>query len=165
MDVAGTAFQKVREEEIEPYVNALPIADLRDLENISLPAWRARLKEGWKGEFVRVPGGPFLRDRFFVRANDASMEPLVPNGALCEFRIPSDESPENKVVLAGLKTYAKRTPSVVMRRYQRLSVIQAGEVAETTKIFLTSENRTYPSLELREGMDSIEILGEFEKLT
>lgn len=92
------------------------------------------------------------------------MEPSIPKDALCEFRIPSDESPENKVVLAGLKTYSKKTSGAAMKRYQRLSVIQAGEVAETTKILLTSENKAYPSLELREGVDSIEILGVFERI-
>jgi hypothetical protein len=92
------------------------------------------------------------------------MEPLISKDTLCEFRIPSDESFENKVVLAGLKTYSKRTPSIVMKRYQRLPAIRPGEVAETTKIFLASENKAYPSLELWVGADSIEILGVFDRI-
>lgn len=162
MDVAGEAYHKVREEEIEPYVNALPLVDPRELENMSLTAWRARLEEGWKGEFVRVPGGPFLRDRFLVRAEDPSMEPTIPKDALCVLRVPSDECLENKIVLADLKTYAKRTSNVVIKRYQRMPVIHPGGIAETTKIFLASENKSYPSLELREGVDSLEILGIFD---
>lgn len=163
MDVAGEAHHRIREEEIEPYVNALPFVELRELGNASLAEWRARLEEGWKGEFRRITGGPFLRNRFLVKAEDASMEPLIPKDALCEFRIPSDECLENKVLLAGLTTYAKRSSGVVMKRYQRLSIIQAGQVAETTKVLLISENKAFPSLELREGVDSIEILGFFEK--
>lgn len=163
MDVSGEAYQKVKEEEIEPYVNALPIVDLRELDNMSLTKWRALLDEGWKGNFRRTPGGPFLRNRFLVRAEDASMEPHVPKDAICLFRIPSDESPENKVVLVGLTAYAKRSSGIVMKRYQRLSLIQKGQVAETTKILLVSDNKAYPSFELREGVDSIEILGVYEK--
>jgi DUF2075 family protein len=164
MDVAGAAYHSDREEEIQPFVNALPLVDLRDLESINFAEWRSRLGKGWAGEFRRITGGPFLRDRFLVRAGDASMEPLIPKDALCEFRISSDESPENKVVLAGLRTYAKRVPGMVVKRYQRLSVVRPGEVAETTKILLSSENKAFPSLELQEGVDSIEILGIFERV-
>lgn len=163
IDVTGDAYQKVKKEEIEPYVNALPIVDLRELENMSLSKWRALLEEGWKGDFRRIPGGPFLRNRFLVRSEDASMEPHIPKDAICLFRIPSDESPENKVVLAGLSAYSKRSSGVVMKIYQRLSIIQTGQVAETTKILLVSANKAYPSFELCEGVDSVEILGVFEK--
>ncbi|HER43067.1 MAG TPA: DUF2075 domain-containing protein, partial [Candidatus Eisenbacteria bacterium] len=157
MDITGEAHHKVREEEIEPYVNALPLFDLRDLEGMSLAEWRARLEECWKGEYRHVLGGPFLRNRFLVRAEDASMEPLIPKDAFCQFRIPSVESPDNQVVLAGISTYSKKTSGVTIKRYQRLSIIQAGQVAETTKILLTSENKTFPALELRAGVDNIEI--------
>lgn len=163
IDIAGEASHKVREEEIEPYVNALPIVDLEELGNMGLAEWRAYLEKGWDGDFRRVPGGPFLRNRFLVRAEDASMEPHIPKDAICLFRFPSDESPENHIVLAGLTTYAKRSSGVVLKRYQRLSLIQANQVAEITKILLVSDNTTYPSFELREGLDSIEILGIFEK--
>jgi DUF2075 family protein len=163
IDTAPIGIQPTRSGQLEPYINSLPMVDIVELANVSLQEWRNRLEKGWTGDFLRIAGGPFLRDRFLVRAGDASMEPLIPKGALCIFRIPSEESPENKVVLASLKTYAKRTPGVVIKRYQRLSVVQAGEVAETTKILLSSENKAFPSLELREGVDRVEILGEFEK--
>ena len=89
---------------------------------------------------------------------------MIPKNALCEFRIPSDESLENKVVLAGIKGYAKRSPGVVVKKYQRFPVIRSGEIGETTKIFLASENKAFPSLELREGVDSIDILGIFDHI-
>jgi hypothetical protein len=126
--------------------------------------WRAQLEEGWRGEHMRLAGGPFLHARFLVRAEDASMEPLIPKNALCEFRIPSGESLENEVVLAWIKGYAKRSPAVVVKKYQRFPVIRSGEISETTKIFLASENKAFPSLELREGVDSIEILGVFDRI-
>jgi hypothetical protein len=43
-------------------------------------------------------------------------------------------------------------------------VIRPGEIAETTKIFLATENKAFPALELREGGDSVEILGVFERV-
>jgi len=52
----------------------------------------------------------------------------------------------------------------VLKKYQRFPVIRPGEVAETTKIFLSSENSAHASLELREGVDSIEILGVFDRI-
>jgi hypothetical protein len=55
-------------------------------------------------------------------------------------------------LVPGLKTYAKRTPGAVVRRYQRLAVIRPGEIAETTKIFLATENKAFPALELKEGI-------------
>ena len=67
-------------------------------------------------------------------------------------------------MLAGLKTYAKRTSNVVMKRYQRFLFGSSGAVGETTKIILASENKTYPSLELREGVDTLEILGVFDRI-
>ncbi|MGZ5514290.1 MAG: DNA/RNA helicase domain-containing protein [Candidatus Aminicenantales bacterium] len=164
MDVKGAATLAARTAEVEPYMNSLPLVGLGDMENLTQSDWRTRLERGWAGEFLRIAGGPFLRDRYLVRIADASMEPLISKEALCEFRVPSGESLENKVVLAGLKTYAKRTPGVVVRRYQRLAVIRAGEIAETTKIFLATENKAFPALELREGADSVEILGVFERV-
>ena len=164
MEIPTSASQKTREEQIQPYLNALPLVRIQDLENISSSDLRAQLEEGWRGEHIRLAGGPFLHGRFLVRAEDGSMEPIIPKGALCEFHSPSDEGLENKVVLAGLKTYAKRTSNVVLKKYQRFPVIRPGEVAETTKIFLSSENRAYASLELREGVDSIEILGVFDRI-
>jgi hypothetical protein len=145
-------------------VNALPLVRIQDLENMSFSDWRAKLEAGWQGEYARLAGGPFLHGRFLVRAEDASMEPMIPKDALCEFHTPSDEGLENKVVLAGLKTYAKRTSNVVMKRYQRFLFVSSGAVGETTKIILASENKTYPSLELREGVDTIEILGVFDRI-
>jgi len=164
MDIPTSASQKIRREEIQPYVNALPLVRIQDLENMSFSDWRAQLEQGWQGEYMRLGGGPFLRSRFLVRAEDASMEPMIPKDALSEFRIPSDENLENKVVLAGIKAYAKRTPSVVMKKYQRFLFCSSGTVGETTKIILSSENNAYPSLELKERVDTIEILGIFDHI-
>lgn len=164
MDIAAEEDHQVRREQIEPYMNSLPLVNLIDLENLSLSDWRTRLENGWPGEFSRTAGGPFLRDRFLVRAGDASMEPLIPKDVLCEFRIPAGESPEDKIVLARFKTYAKKPPGMIIKRYQRLAAVWPGEIAETTKVLLTSENRAFPSIELRDGVDSIEILGVFSRV-
>jgi len=163
MDIAGEKVQEATKE-VELYVNALPLVKLTDLEGYNLLKWRARLEEGWKGEIYQVSGGPFLRDRFLIRAEDASMEPSIPKGAICEFRLPSEENLENQIVLAGIKTYARMTPAAVIKKYQRLSVIRAGQVAETAKILLISENKAFPSLELRDRVDSVEILGVLNRI-
>jgi hypothetical protein len=73
MDIPTSASQKTREEQIQPYVNALPLVRIQDLENMSFSDWRAQLEEGWRGEHMRLAGGPFLHDRFLVRAEDASI--------------------------------------------------------------------------------------------
>jgi hypothetical protein len=62
-----------------------------------------------------------------------------------------------------LKACAKRTPGSMIRKYRRLAVARPGETAETTKIFPAAENGTFPALELREGGDTLEILGVFQR--
>jgi DUF2075 family protein len=164
MDVAGDKTRLPKKEEILVYVNALPFVRLADLESMTLAQWKARLETDWTGEFYRVLGGPFLRDRFLARAEDASMEPFIPKGSICEFKIPSGDCFENEIVLAGVSTYMKIVPSVVIKKYHRLPLFRAGEVAETSKILLISENKAYSSLELREGVDSIEVLGILSRI-
>jgi DUF2075 family protein len=163
MDIPVATIQKIRAEEIQPYVNALPLVNPQDLENMSSSEWRALLEEGWTGEFQRIAGGPFLRDRFLMRAEDSSMEPLITKDNLCEFRAHSNENLEGKIILALISRYAKRPPSVVIKKFQQFLFGPPGAVGETTKIILSSENRTYPSLELKEGVDLVEILGVFER--
>jgi DUF2075 family protein len=164
MDIPGVAGQRIEAEETGLYMNALPLVKPQDLENMSSSDWRSLLERGWAGEYIRVTGGPFLRDRFLMRAEDSSMEPLIPKDSLCEFRAHSDENPEGKIVLALISRYAKRSPSVVIKRFQKFLFGLTGAVGETTKIILSAENRAYPSLELREGTDIVEILGVFDHI-
>jgi hypothetical protein len=135
----------------------------QDLENMDSSGWRKLLETGWMGEYVRVTGGPFLRDRFLFQAEDASMEPIIPKDCLCEFHIKGDESLDGKVILGRIKGYARRISNVVMKKYHRFSFGNFGAVSETTKIILSSENKAYPSIELKEGVDTIEILGVFDR--
>jgi len=163
MDLQATASQKRREQEIQPYENSLPLVKAQDLENMDSSGWRKLLETGWMGEYVRVTGGPFLRDRFLFQAEDASMEPIIPKDCLCEFHIKGDESLDGKVILGRIKGYARRISNVVMKKYHRFSFGNFGAVSETTKIILSSENKAYPSIELKEGVDTIEILGVFDR--
>ena len=164
MDIPTSASQKTREEQIQPYLNALPLVRLQDLENMSSSEWRTLLEEGWTGEFQRIAGGPFLRSRFLVHAEDASMEPLIPEDSICEFHVQQNEDLEGKIVLGWVRGYAKIVPNVVIKKYQRFMFSHSGGVSETTKIILSSENRAYPSLELRVNIDLIEILGVFDRI-
>ncbi len=164
MDFSAAEGREIRPEEIEPYLNALPLVKPEDLENMSFPEWRALLEKGWPGEFLRMAGGPFLRNRFLLRAEDESMEPIIPKGSLCEFRAQSDENPVQKIVLARISRYANRTPTVVMKKFQKFLFGPAGAVGETTKIILSAENGAYPSLELLEGTDGVEVLGVFDHI-
>jgi hypothetical protein len=159
MDVAAAAHYQAREDDIEPYINALPFFDIDELGKMGQAELRARLEGSGKQGFLKVPGGPFLRDRFLVRAKDSSMEPLIQNGAICEFRIPGEESQKNGVVLAELSTYSKDTPNLVIRNYQRTLMMRPGEVAESPRILLVPENKEFPPIELREGVDRLDILG------
>jgi DUF2075 family protein len=164
MDIALLASQYKAGEEIQPYINSLPLVTLKDLENMSSSDLWTRLEEGWPGEYVRLGGGPFLHDRFLVRAEDASMEPTIPKGSLCEFRFPLKENPEGKTVIALVSRYAQIKPTSVLRKYQKFLFGQTGAVGETTKVILSPEEKTYPSLELRLGVDTIEILGIFAQI-
>ena len=49
MDIPTSASQKTKEEQIQPYVNALPLVRIQDLENMSTSDWRAKLEAGLAG--------------------------------------------------------------------------------------------------------------------
>jgi DUF2075 family protein len=164
MDMPAALAQERREQEVQPYVNALPLVKASDLENMSSSDWRNILEKDWAGEYIRIAGGPFLRDRFLMRAEDASMEPMILKDALCEFHVQTDENLEGKIVLGRITGYAKRTTGIVMKKYQRFMFGRSGAVGETTKIILSSENKAYPSMELREGVDKFDILGVFDRI-
>ncbi|MDQ7840852.1 MAG: DUF2075 domain-containing protein [bacterium] len=163
MDIPAPAARKTRVEQLQPFVNALPLVRIQDLEHMTPSDLRIQLEEGWQGECTQIGGGPFLRDRFVVEAEDASMEPGIREDSLCEFRARPADNPEGRIVLARISRYASRTPSIVIRRYQKSLAGSSGAVGETTKIILSSENKAYPSLELREGVDSVEVLGVFAR--
>jgi DUF2075 family protein len=164
MDISNSASQKSREDQIQPYLNALPLVNFQELENVDISGWPAIIEKGWTGEYLRIAGGPFLRGRFLVRADDSSMEPTIPKGCLCEFRAISDENPEGKIVLAHISQYAKNTPNYVIKKFQKFLFGPTRSVSEITKIILSSENKRFPSFELKEGVDTIEILGVLDRI-
>ncbi len=80
---------------LEPYVNAVPLFDLQaaagsfsDLQNAQEKDW------------VVVPGGVPVRDGMFAcRVVGESMNRVIPNGALCLFRLDGGGSRNGKTVL------------------------------------------------------------------
>lgn len=164
MDILAPKRAGTRDADIQPYINALPLVSLQDLAGLSSSAWRTKMEDGWKGEFYRTPGGPFIHDRFLLRVDDPSMEPMIPAGSLCEFRIPADEVLDNKVILAGLKTYANDLPKILVRQYRQYQMVKSGEISENTRILLASENKHFPTIEIAEGIDDIRIFGIFNRI-
>ncbi len=159
MDKPASLTQTGGEQEIRPYENSLPVISIADLENLNSNDLLNRLESGTIGEYARIPGGPFLRNRFLCRSEDASMEPRIPKGSLCEFRASYDERLAGNIVLSRIRTYTIRKPIILIRRYQVTSSDSSSSVSETAKISLVSENGNYPSSEVKVGPDVIEIFG------
>src|SRR5690242_15024240 len=72
--------------EIVPFSNSLPLLDLRVAADGSYRDLGGYFSNSENVKWHRIAGGPFSKDRFLVRVEGDSMEPLIKDGQLCIFR-------------------------------------------------------------------------------
>ena len=149
-------------EELVPYTNALPLLELRAVADASYGDVEGCFSDPDNFEFHRVPGGPFSKDRFLVRAEGDSMTPLIEDGDLCIFRRDTGGSRNGKVVLCRMDGFAGDQPIAAVKRYRSARMGGTDSIGEAKAIILSSLNESHEDIVLTGG-DHVSIIGIFER--
>jgi DUF2075 family protein len=150
------------EVEAVPYVNSLPLLTLRAAADASYESLDGLFTDGDVASWERVSGGPFPQDRFLVRAEGDSMEPLIQDGQLCIFRKDPGGSRNGKIVLCRIGGFAGDSPIAVIKRYRSARSRAADGIGEAQAIVLSSVNENHHDIVLSQGNEP-SILGVFER--
>jgi len=148
---------------ILPYVNALPLLDLRAAADSTYESLDGHFADDSNFKWQLVRGGPFAKDRFLVRAEGDSMEPDIPDGALCIFRKDPGGSRNGKTVLCRIGGFAGDAPVAVIKRYRSARMSSEVGIGKAKAIVLNSNNHKHDDIVLTESQD-LSILGIFESL-
>jgi phage repressor protein C with HTH and peptisase S24 domain len=114
-------------------------------------------------EWIETP--PELKlddDMFIARIQGHSMEPRIPNGALCIFRRNVVGSRNNRLVLVRNSELADDNQYTVKRYKSDKQVTEEGFVQ--TRIRLESLNPAYPSWDLEEDETKYQVIAEFVRV-
>lgn len=116
--------------------------------------------QGW----VKVENHRQLADCFATHVYGHSMEPSIPNGALCLFRLYKGGSRQNKIFL--VRAYGLLDPetdeSFVIKKYKRLTPLQDYQDRGQAVVHLISENKNYPPIVLMASAEEeVEVIAEF----
>ena len=90
------------------------------------------------------------------------MEPLIPDGALCRFRLDPGGSRKGKIVLCLIERFAGEAPLALIKRYY--SVREGAldqELGEASRVLLLSENHAHDPIYMAPD-EQLRILGVFE---
>jgi DUF2075 family protein/SOS-response transcriptional repressor LexA len=146
-----------------PFVNSLPMLTLRAAADASYKSLDGYFSEADANQWQLVTGGPFGRDRFLVRAEGDSMEPLIHDGQLCIFRRDPGGSRNGKIVLCRIEGFAGDAPVAVIKRYRSARTATADSIGEARVIVLSSANERHEDIVLTDG-DHLSIIGIFERV-
>jgi DUF2075 family protein len=143
-----------------PYVNALPLLTLRAAADAQYETLDGYFSDSIVWECI--PGGPFPKDRFLVRAEGDSMEPGIQDGQLCIFRKDPGGSRNGKIVLCRIDGFAGDQPLAVIKRYRSARTRSTDSIGEAKAIVLSSDNETHEDVVLTRGED-LSVLGLFDR--
>jgi len=148
---------------VVPYVNALPLLELRAAADSTYESLDGYFADDSNFQWQLVRGGPFAKDRFLVRAEGDSMEPDIPDGALCIFRKDPGGSRNGKTVLCRIGVFAGDAPVAVIKRYRSARIPSDDSIGKAKAIVLSSLNDEHDDVVLTEG-NHLSIFGVFERL-
>ena len=150
-------------EQLVPYENALPLINLRAVADASYFDVDGHFSsDPDRFDWHRVEGGPFPRDRFLVRAEGDSMEPLIADGQLCVFRKDPGGSRNGKIVLCEIARFAGEEPLALIKRYRSARIGGPDSIGEARAIVLSSVNEQHEDIVLTGGED-LSVVGIFER--
>lgn len=161
IDLDDGLREEAPEEEAIPYVNSLPVLDIRAVADSAYETLSGLFSEKEELTFLRIPGGPFARDRFLVRAEGDSMEPGIPEGSLCRFRFDPGGTRNGRVVLCLVEGFSGEAAVALVKRYYSVRPETPEEQGEALRIVLSSDNPEHPPIVL-DGRERVRILGVFE---
>lgn len=141
---AGREVEMIEDPGDHAYVDMLPLATLK--------AAAGTIETGEHVEFagwVKVPPRKGMgRGWFVARVGGRSMEPLIPDGALCRFRPYGGSSRQGHVMLAQHRGISdpETGGSYTIKRYHRIGERVEGEDMSEITIRLESANPDGPHL-------------------
>lgn len=138
---------------VRPYVTHLPLYSLPACAGGLGPDREAHVEAWIEAE---IPGRKKLNsDLFLVRIQGRSMEPDIPDGALCVFRRYYAGSRKGKIVLVERAATLDEGGEVTVKRYD-----SEWEKGEHSKISMHPDNPDYAEWDLKPG-ERWQTLGEF----
>src|SRR5690606_8892904 len=93
-----------------------------------------------------------------------SMEPTIPSGSLCLFRLYQGGTRQNKIFLVKSRGILdpETNEAFVVKKYKRLNAVDDNEHRAKVVVHLLSDNTNYPPIVLMASDESqIEIMAEF----
>lgn len=148
-------FDEYVDSTIRPYVTHFPMYALR--------AAATKFGEGMSGEveeWLRAPEGLRLtEDHFAVRVVGRSMEPLIPDGALCLFRANVRGTRQGKRLLIEKFDENDFSARYTVKRYISKKIESGEDEWEHTLIRLEPLNPEFKDFEL--SPDAFRVMGEF----
>lgn len=156
-----------RREEITPYVDAVPFYELKIAagEDFALES-EASEPKGW----VSVSRKGLNQGMFAVQISGCSMEPLIPDGAMCLFERQIGGvagSRQGRIVLArhsGI-TDPEHGGRYTVKRYRRETPVGETEDRENIVVYLEPENKQFEAIKLVVSSASpVTIIAEFREV-
>lgn len=132
---------------VRPYETHLPLIPI-ELAAGGFGRDKAKLAEEWVE--ARVPGRRRLTDDLFlVRVHGRSMEPDIPDGAICVLRSYYGGSRRNGIFIVQRIATLDEGGEFTLKRYQSSKEVR-GEQWRHTRITMQPENPDYQDWDLRE---------------
>lgn len=89
------------------------------------------------------------------------MEPTIPEGSLCRFRLDPGGTRKGKIVLCLLEGFSGDSPVALIKRYYSIRAKTTEELGEAEQIVLSSDNPEHPPILMSE-QERVRVLGVFE---
>jgi DUF2075 family protein len=150
-------------EDTVEFKNALPLLDLRAAADASFDKLAGNFSVIGSLEWIRINGGPFASDRFLVRAEGNSMEPIIKSGDLCLFRKDPGGSRNGKIVLCQIEGFAGDAPVALIKRYRSARTQGFDTIGEAKAIVLSSINTEHEDIVISEEKN-FSVIGIFERV-
>jgi SOS-response transcriptional repressor LexA len=150
IDIERTAqalYRKYVSSPVRPYQTHLPLIPI-ELAAGGFGAEKAAGAEQWVE--ARIPGRRTLsEDLFIVRVSGHSMEPDIPDGALCVFRSYYGGSRKNGIFIVQRIATLDEGGEFTLKRYSSQKEVR-GDSWRHTQITMHPENPAYQDWDLRE---------------
>lgn len=167
-DLFNFPLFKILSENLLPYVESEPrpkqTVPYYDIQVAAGRFGTGALNENTPTAWVKIENHRQLSDYFATHVYGSSMEPTIPSGSLCLFRIYKGGSRQNKICLVkarGLKD-PETDESFVVKRYKRLTPVAEASSRHQAVIHLISDNKSYPPIILMASQENeVEVLAEF----
>jgi phage repressor protein C with HTH and peptisase S24 domain len=141
--------------------NAVPYYNIKVAAGFfGLGSFNKEVPSGW----VQIKNHKNLEGCFATHISGRSMEPSIPSGSLCLFRLYQGGTRQNRIFLikaSGLLD-TETDQAFVVKKYKRLGVVAETQNRSQVVVHLLSENKSFPPIVLMASNEKkIEVVAEF----